>query len=525
MGVDEAVGESADRLAEPGRRARPATSFRAPLAGRSAAAARSPPRAAAAARLGADRRRRRPAPPPARTAPVSRHRSRCGRHGGPQRGPGGAPRSTSWQATARRLRRLQPQGDRQEPVLLPRRTARPALMLIGEAPGRDEDLRRQAVRRPCRSAARQDAGGHRPRAKQTCTSPTSSTGARPETARPPRRRRRCAGPSWSGRWSWWRPRSWCCWAARRPSTSLDVAEGIMRIRGKWRDIEIGSARVRAIATLHPAYLLRTPAAKRLAWRDLLAIKAALAASVRGRRVGRLVHVQRPPVPITHRFASNLQRRLRHEQQVLAMHRLRSRCSAQRVSLGVRRARRLPLHPAVDGGLCAQHRPLRRPRLREAWRQMNAWLDQHQVRRQVKQGYGFFRDNPKLTAPELLRYDACVPVTRRPRRGPGGGHRPPDAAGRRLCRAHPRRLLRGAGSALSRSCTAKSCPSGDCRVDYDRPFMAIYLNDPTVTREVHRRTELCVPVLPVRMAALEQRRRGVSSEAREPHSMCAGRVPA
>ena len=36
------------------------------------------------------------------------------------------------------------------------------------------------------------------------------------------------------------------------------------------------------------------------------------------------------------------------------------------------------------------------------------------------------------------------------------------------------------------------------VDYDRPFLAIYLNDPTVTREVHRRTELCVPVLPVRM---------------------------
>jgi DNA polymerase len=30
-----------------------------------------------------------------------------------------------------------------------------------------------------------------------------------------------------------------------------------------------------MATLHPAYLLRTPAAKRLAWRDLLAIKALL----------------------------------------------------------------------------------------------------------------------------------------------------------------------------------------------------------------------------------------------------------
>ena len=49
----------------------------------------------------------------------------------------------------------------------------------------------------------------------------------------------------------------------------------MRIRGKWREVEIGSARVRVMATLHPAYLLRTPAAKRLAWRDLLAIRTAL----------------------------------------------------------------------------------------------------------------------------------------------------------------------------------------------------------------------------------------------------------
>ncbi len=59
---------------------------------------------------------------------------------------------------------------------------------------------------------------------------------------------------------------------------LDVAEGIMRIRGKWREVEIGAARVRVIATLHPAYLLRTPAAKRLAWRDLLAIRAQLDAA-------------------------------------------------------------------------------------------------------------------------------------------------------------------------------------------------------------------------------------------------------
>jgi DNA polymerase len=54
-----------------------------------------------------------------------------------------------------------------------------------------------------------------------------------------------------------------------------AGEGIMRIRGKWREATIGARTVRAIATLHPAYLLRTPAAKRLAWRDMLAVKVAL----------------------------------------------------------------------------------------------------------------------------------------------------------------------------------------------------------------------------------------------------------
>lgn len=57
---------------------------------------------------------------------------------------------------------------------------------------------------------------------------------------------------------------------------LGVTEGIMRVRGSWRAITIGSVRARVMPTLHPAYLLRTPIAKRLAWRDLLSVQAALA---------------------------------------------------------------------------------------------------------------------------------------------------------------------------------------------------------------------------------------------------------
>lgn len=52
---------------------------------------------------------------------------------------------------------------------------------------------------------------------------------------------------------------------------LAVEDGIMRLRGRWRDVEIAGRSYKALATLHPAYLLRTPAQKRLAWRDLLMV--------------------------------------------------------------------------------------------------------------------------------------------------------------------------------------------------------------------------------------------------------------
>lgn len=56
---------------------------------------------------------------------------------------------------------------------------------------------------------------------------------------------------------------------------LGVTDGIMRLRGRWREITNGERTLRTMATLHPAYLLRTPAAKRQAWRDLLAVRTAL----------------------------------------------------------------------------------------------------------------------------------------------------------------------------------------------------------------------------------------------------------
>ena len=62
-----------------------------------------------------------------------------------------------------------------------------------------------------------------------------------------------------------------------PSTQalLGTREGIMRTRGKWLEYDTGSRTIRAMATFHPAYLLRSPSYKRMSWQDLRAIAKVL----------------------------------------------------------------------------------------------------------------------------------------------------------------------------------------------------------------------------------------------------------
>jgi DNA polymerase len=76
-----------------------------------------------------------------------------------------------------------------------------------------------------------------------------------------------------------------------PSTQtlLATREGIMRTRGKWTDYSTGTRTIRALATFHPAYLLRSPSYKRMAWQDLRAIATALMSVSQGSQ-------QRPPTP-------------------------------------------------------------------------------------------------------------------------------------------------------------------------------------------------------------------------------------
>ena len=134
----------------------------------------------------------------------------------------------------------------------------------------------------------------------------------------------------------------------------------------------------------------------------------------------------------------------------------------------------------------------------AWQRMDAWLDECGARRRVRQAFGIFHDNPRTTAPELVRYDACVPVMPGVDLAPGWGiSRQTLPGGAYAVHTHTGSYANTAHLFSSLHC--EIIPKRGLKVDYDRPFMAVYLNDPRTTREIYRRTELCIPVLPIPMA--------------------------
>lgn len=149
------------------------------------------------------------------------------------------------------------------------------LMLIGEAPGRDEDLAGkpfvgragQLLDKMLAAIGLDESQVHitnivywRPPGNRTPT-PQEALACRPFLER---------------QMELVRPDAVVVLGGAAAKEVFAVTDGIMRLRGKWRQIKIGERLVPAVATLHPAYLLRTPAAKQLAWADLLSVKSKLA---------------------------------------------------------------------------------------------------------------------------------------------------------------------------------------------------------------------------------------------------------
>ena len=66
-----------------------------------------------------------------------------------------------------------------------------------------------------------------------------------------------------------------CLGGPSAQTLLGIKDGITKTRGRWYDYNTGTREIRAMPTFHPAFLLRSPLQKRLAWRDFLAIRKVL----------------------------------------------------------------------------------------------------------------------------------------------------------------------------------------------------------------------------------------------------------
>jgi DNA polymerase len=151
------------------------------------------------------------------------------------------------------------------------------LMLVGEAPGRDEDLEGLPfVGRSGRLLDRMLAaiGLDRNSAYIANVIPWRPPGNRTPT---PHETEICR-PFIERQIELVNPKVLVNLGGPSAKTLLNTTEGILRLRGNWRVHTTASGiAIPAMPTLHPAYLLRTPAHKKLAWRDFLEVKAKLKA--------------------------------------------------------------------------------------------------------------------------------------------------------------------------------------------------------------------------------------------------------
>lgn len=148
------------------------------------------------------------------------------------------------------------------------------LMLVGEAPGRDEDIQGLPfVGRSGQLLDRMLAAIGRNRANVYIANviPWRPPGNRTPT---PQETQVCL-PFIRRQIELVDPDVLVCLGNPSSQALLGTREGIMRTRGKWFDYDTGTRTIRAMATFHPAYLLRQPAYKRQSWLDLLAISKAL----------------------------------------------------------------------------------------------------------------------------------------------------------------------------------------------------------------------------------------------------------
>lgn len=150
-----------------------------------------------------------------------------------------------------------------------------SVMLIGEAPGRDEDL--QGVPFVGRSGQLLDRmlnaiGLDR----STSAYITNVIFWRPPGNRPPTPEEAaiCA-PFLIRHIELKQPKVLLLLGGTPVKHILNTEEGITKIRGRWGRYVVNGMEIPVLPTFHPAYLLRTPSAKKQAWQDLVSLKLKL----------------------------------------------------------------------------------------------------------------------------------------------------------------------------------------------------------------------------------------------------------
>lgn len=143
------------------------------------------------------------------------------------------------------------------------------LMLIGEAPGRDEDLAgRPFVGRAGQLLDRMLAAAGLERGRDVWI--TNTVFWRPPGNRvPSTEESEICRPFLERQIELLQPDIILALGGAAAKQLLDLPGGILRLRGSWHETTVAGRRYHVLPTLHPAYLLRNPAAKKLAWRDLL----------------------------------------------------------------------------------------------------------------------------------------------------------------------------------------------------------------------------------------------------------------
>ena len=149
------------------------------------------------------------------------------------------------------------------------------VMFIGEAPGRDEDL--QGLPFVGRSGALLDLMlGSIGLSRSTNAYITNVIFWRPPGNRPPTLEEAAICAAFLARHiELQQPKVLVLLGGTPVKHVLNDETGITRLRGRWGVYRSNTLEIPALPMFHPAYLLRQPSAKRLAWQDLLSLKAKL----------------------------------------------------------------------------------------------------------------------------------------------------------------------------------------------------------------------------------------------------------